>query len=1045
MTIYTIRRNLIKATNALGHVAYTQFDYYLGRPVDGEDINEIVSSGYYADALDRPTKVIKSANNTSTKSQVTFAYDEVNRTITTQSDFSFFQDGQLKSVVLYDGLGRTYETRSYETSTTYITSKQEFDELGRVKKSYNPYRTGETQYYSTPVYDALGRVTSVTTADNSVATTSFSGNTVTVTDQAGKVRRSVSDGLGRLIRVDEPDANGNLGSVSSPNQPTSYTYSVLDDLLTVSQGVQTRTFVYDSLKRLTSATNPESGTVSFVYDDNGNLTQKTDARSIQTNIAYDALSRPTSKTYSNEPSGVTTPPVYFYYDNQTLPTGAPSFSRGYSIGGLVAICYGSSTASAGTYRGYDALGRISTQIQQTDSVNYVTDAAYGITSLSSVTYPNVPNASDRRVATPAYDYAGRLSSLTSNATTYASGASVSGIVYASHGGMISQTYGNNLIEQISYDPKRLQPTEIKLGTIGNPTSVLDLTYNYGTTNNNGNLQSTTYNGGGLSYTQSFTYDSLNRLSTATETNGSTTNWSQTNGYDRYGNRWIVTGGNPSLTFDTSTNRIVGQTYDSSGNITNDGVHTYLYDSENRIIKVDGTEAYRYDGEGKRVRKLVGENTRFVYGIGSELLIELSISVKTGAASLKKEYVYCGGTMATIEPSIGTQYSTTDILGSPRVITDSSGNVVSRHDYMPFGEELFAGTGGRSSSQGFGGAETLRKKFTGYERDTETGLDFAQARYYASTNGRFQSPDPLASSATTADPQSWNRYAYVGNNPMTSTDPSGMEATRITSGGDLINRGFDMHDKGVYGGADLAKEAWNPNLWTLSQDHAYLMRLIESIASDIDMIARSPRKKQTGQSDSGGTESETQIALDSVQLVDELPMVDMNGNEDLNTTKVLATGKTIGSESEVIENAAKDRLDNNQSVFLRLLFGISGNEKATFTPADQFQTGTDRVTFYISKEPEVNFVPFSRVTDGGKSLSVYIPIKLADGVKLTRSPTSQIIVSTTAFWKDAFTYNKGVFGVGVPRSVTAKFSISLIYKPPSRAVGPKLTRDPFPKP
>ena len=89
----------------------------------------------------------------------------------------------------------------------------------------------------------------------------------------------------------------------------------------------------------------------------------------------------------------------------------------------------------------------------------------------------------------------------------------------------------------------------------------------------------------------------------------------------------MTGGNPSLTFDTSTNRIVGQTYDSSGNITNDGVHTYLYDSENRIIKVDGVEAYRYDGEGKRVRKLVGENTQFVYGIGSELLIELSISSK----------------------------------------------------------------------------------------------------------------------------------------------------------------------------------------------------------------------------------------------------------------------------------------------------------------------------------------------------------------------------------------------------------------------------------
>jgi hypothetical protein len=127
-----------KATNALGHTAYTQFDYYLGRPVDGEDMNGIVSSGYYNDVLDRPTQIIRASNQSSpVKSQTSFSYDDANRIITTTSDFAAYNDNQLKSVVLYDMLGRTYETRGYETSTTYITSKQEFDELGRVKKSYN--------------------------------------------------------------------------------------------------------------------------------------------------------------------------------------------------------------------------------------------------------------------------------------------------------------------------------------------------------------------------------------------------------------------------------------------------------------------------------------------------------------------------------------------------------------------------------------------------------------------------------------------------------------------------------------------------------------------------------------------------------------------------------------------------------------------------------------------------------------------------------------------------------------------------------------------
>src|SRR5688572_27113527 len=601
-----------KATNALGHVTYSQFDYYLGRPVNAQDANGIVASGSYNDALDRPTQV-KRAIGTAAENQATFAYDDTNRVVTTTSDLNSNNDNGLVSKLVYDGFGRTTETRQYEGGTNYIATQQQYDPLGRSYKLSNPFRPylSETAVWTTTVFDALGRVTSVTTPDNAVVITAYTGNAVTVTDQAGKLRRRITDALGRLTRVDEPNSSNSLGTISSPTQPTSYSYDVLDNLTGVSQGVQTRTFVYDSLKRLTSATNPESGTVTYGYDANSNLVSKLDARSITTTIAYDPLNRVTSKSYNDNPQ---TPTVSYFYDSQTLPSGAPTFDRGSSTGRLVAVTYGSAS-SAGTYRGYDQMGRIVRQYQRTDSINYLVEATYFANSaLQNQTYPAVPGAGDRRVVSYTNDPSGRLSSLNSSATSYAPATSVSSLGYAAHNALKTETYGNGLIHAIDYN-NRLQATEIKLGTSGNPTSVVSLGYNYGTTNNNGNVLTHSYSGGGLSYTQNFDYDSLNRLTTSNE-NG--THWSQTNGYDRYGNRWIdLGGGNQSLYFNTSNNRISGWSYDAAGNLLNDGSHSYTYDAENKIAKVDTVSAYIYDGEGQRVRKLVGENTRFVYGIRSE--------------------------------------------------------------------------------------------------------------------------------------------------------------------------------------------------------------------------------------------------------------------------------------------------------------------------------------------------------------------------------------------------------------------------------------------
>src|SRR5216684_2925264 len=121
-----------------------------------------------------------------------------------------------------------------------------------------------------------------------------------------------------------------------------------------------------------------------------------------------------------------------------------------------------------------------------------------------------------------------------------------------------------------------------------------------------------------------------------------------------------------------------------------------------------------------------------------------------------------------------------------MIFDQSGSLanVSRHDYLPFGEELFAGTGGRTTAQGYTSSDNVRQKFTQKERDNETGLDYFLARYYSSTQGRFTSPDEFRGGprelyvlgsgdeekqalkyAEIANPQSINKYTYVYNNPL----------------------------------------------------------------------------------------------------------------------------------------------------------------------------------------------------------------------------------------------------------------------------------------
>jgi len=357
------------------HIARAQYDFSTGLLTGFKDRNGIITQTLYNDPFDRPTQ-IKSALGTLAENHsamyyaglnplTVFGVTLTNNDVLTAKDQTSIDDAALRSWTKTDGFGRTTDafTRDPQGDVKATTI---YDGLGRTKRVTNPYRsTSDPTYgYTETTYDMIGRVRFVTTYDGSgsptgTVTTDYLGSQVTVADQAGKKRRSVTDALGRLKQVIEDP----LGLAYS----TTYSYDALDDLTSVTQGAQTRTFFYDSLKRLTQANNPESLTINYsLYDGNSNLLQKTDARGITTTYTYDALNRVTSRSYSDS-----TPAVVYKYDGQSLPTGAPGsslFDRGFSTGRLVAVTYGGT--SAGNYTGYDRLGRANVSFQQTDSQNY---------------------------------------------------------------------------------------------------------------------------------------------------------------------------------------------------------------------------------------------------------------------------------------------------------------------------------------------------------------------------------------------------------------------------------------------------------------------------------------------------------------------------------------------------------------------------------------------------------------------------------------------------------------------------------------------------
>jgi RHS repeat-associated protein len=518
-----------------------------------------------------------------------------------------------------------------------------------------------------------------------------------------------------------------------------------------------------------------------------------------------ALNRITNKTYYD---GVT-PAVTYCYDGSTTSPCDHAPTGSYMLGRLTMVLTPRPNTVPSTP--WDGL-------LQSKQDGYQFSYSHNLAgALSSMTYPS------GRTVSYNYDGAGRVNEV----VNYTS--STTKIGYAPHGAIASIVLKNGLTETTTFN-NRLQTTEILVATPAGST-LLDLTNSYGTSNNNGNLLSQSINP--LGVTQRYAYDSVNRLAVAVEQGSTLTGlscpsgilyWCESYGYDQYGNRWVnqaLTGNGLALTepgvtprssswFNSSNNRVsYGTVYDGAGNQTQASGQqgSLVYDADNRLTTVNlfsgvvgqpKTYSYSYDGDGRRIGKSLDGlnlNATYLYSATGQLASEYQ------NGSWLKDHIYLNGRLLAVEDTrqgtSGASYVTPDQLGSTRLVTNASGNVISRHDYLPFGKEVSASLGSRNSYLVTGYVESgsacplvtppntsttdcqpaderVLQRFTGKEADAETGLDYFGKRYFSAAQGRFMSVDGHNEGAQLLDPQSWNGYAYAGNNPLRFTDRDGQD-------------------------------------------------------------------------------------------------------------------------------------------------------------------------------------------------------------------------------------------------------------------------------
>ena len=799
-----------------------------------------ISTQSYSEAVAYAPSLAITQTTGANGEQYATTYDSAGRPSSASSpyggvvDYSYSTNSQTKSgpdgltVASLDGLGRATRMQRIgsgvvQSNTDTVYAPCACSPLGKVQQVSQPYAPGSTEYWTTYVYDGIGRTLSVTQPDGASTTAyAYSGNQTTTTDPAANWKQFTTDVEGNLTTAVEPDPANQPGGTLT----TSYTYDWMKHVagvtMTRAGTTQTRTFVYSNAGLLTSATNPENGTVSYYYNADNTLQYKHDAKGQDTVYTYDSQKRLTMTQqypYGQGNSTLGCSYVVYYWDGN-LPTFGGSFSPGPSLNRVSGVAYGTlptsdtycvpnvnplpnltNFAPAPEYVelfAFDVAGSVATKAFTTQnanslgssvSVSYTRDSWGHILTTS---YPTGP-AGQTGIFTYTYDSMGRPNSLTDNGQVSPYENVVDWVQNAQYdyaGRLATLPFSTNLTSA-NLTETRSWNVNGQLASLGWGGTTIQ--YLYSATHNNGQITQTVDLISGETVT--YQYDALKRVTSAgsVPTSGSPTPaWTQTFQYDGFGNLTakVLNGTTTPIAVNAPTNHLANAQYDANGNMVSGAGATLGHDVSNRLAWANAVsgeqETYEYAPDNKRVHRHTSAETDeyTLYGVMGEKLAVYSLQTGTNN----------GVPFATFTPlRISVWFGKKLIWENGPVLSDRTGNnravplggtYYSLSQYYPYGDESPVTANDRT-------------KFATYTRDSYTGFDYADQRYYASTYGRFNTPDPYMASAKGANdpttPGSWNRYAYVQGDPVNANDPRGLFLSEEEDG-----EGIPEYDNGYWG-------------------------------------------------------------------------------------------------------------------------------------------------------------------------------------------------------------------------------------------------------